>query len=82
MPFFLQIFETNFITRIKEDKYNIKDFIQTNGRAQSMLEKYNIKDDMTLKDAITSCEVLELCRVSPESVKSRHVIICVHGFLM
>ena len=29
-----------------------------------------------------SCEVLELIRVSPADVKSRHVIICVHGFLM
>ena len=75
-PFFLQVYETHFSERVKQDKYDIKEYIQAMGKAQEMLEKYSLKEHMA------SCEVAELIRVSPPEVKSRHVIICIHGFLM
>ena len=44
--------------------------------AQNMLERYSLGGHMS------NCEVVELIRLSAPSVKSRHVIICIHGFLM
>ena len=76
VPFFLQVYESHFSTRIEHDKYDIKEYINSNEAAQGMLDKYGLRERME------SCEVLELIRVSPPDVKSRHVIICAHGFLM
>ena len=41
-----------------------------------MLDRYRMRDEMS------QCEVLELVRISLPKVKSRHVILCAHGFLM
>ena len=76
VPFFLQVYESHFSTRVEHDKYNVKEFIEASSDAQVMLDKYAMWDNMG------QCEVLELIRVSPPEVKSRHVIICAHGFLM
>ena len=76
VPFFLQVYETHFSTRVEKDTYDVKEFIKGSDGAQAMLEKYGLKEKMK------SCEVLELIRVSPPDVQSRHIIICAHGFLM
>jgi len=71
--FFLTLFETQFATKTARDKYDIK--------LMAKLFGDELLRTLQIETSIQRCNVLQLDRVCPPETKSKHIIICVSGFL-
>ena len=43
-PFFLQVYETQFSSRVEPDRFDLKSYILEDSRALHMLEKYSLRE--------------------------------------
>ena len=73
VSFFLTLFETSFATRTAKDKYDIK--------MMQRLFGSELLKTLQIETSIERCNVLQLDRVSSADCKSKHIVICVSGFL-
>ena len=73
LHFFLQLFETRVTMRIPKDSFDIRKMVPLFGK--------DILQELKIATSIGGCKHLELVRVSPPQVQSKHVVICISGFL-
>ena len=73
LHFFLQLFETRVCDRIPKDQFDIRKMVPLFGK--------EILQELKIAGSIGGCKHLELVRVSPPQVRSKHVVICISGFL-
>ena len=71
--FLLTIFETKVTEKVPKETFNLRNLAQLFGK--ELLEELKITHSME------RCVLCELVRVSDASVKSKHVVICISGFL-
>ena len=73
MGFFLTIFEMAFGSRTPKDKYDIKMMTRLFGS--------NLLKTLQIEASINRCNVLQLERICDTDLKSKHIVICVSGFM-
>ena len=73
MSYFLQLFECNVIDRIPKNVFDIRNIVKIFGK--------EILEELKITHSMPGCNVCELVRVSEPEVKSKHVVICISGFL-
>ena len=73
ISFFLTLFEVAFATRVPRDKYDIKKMTQLFG--------VELLKTLQIEASMQRCERLLLERICSEDTKSKHIVICISGFL-
>jgi hypothetical protein len=77
LDFFIQIFETHFAPeRIPKDLYDIRAMIPLITKKFD----FDILDLLKITHSFKRSKIVELMRVSPPNLKSKHVYICSPGF--
>ena len=71
--FLLTIFETRVTEKVPKETFNLRNLATLFGK--ELLEELKITHSMQ------RCVLCDLVRVSDSSVKSKHVVICISGFL-
>lgn len=75
VSYLLTIFENYIVpSKIQRDKFDLKQFTK-HLLDDELIERLNIKK------SLEGCNILEMERISDPKVKSKHVVICITGFL-